>query len=125
MSKKMTTNQLITRYVLTGGGIGLYFGLFFRPAREPNLWVVLILALLITVVTTLIQAWRERPLSWKLLKSAIATFFKALLFLVMLELRHPFYDYGGRFAVAIFMTIMGGLAGLWYAYERLKRSRKT
>ena len=31
MTKKGEPKQLLTRYALTGGAIGLYFGLFFRP----------------------------------------------------------------------------------------------
>ena len=54
MAKKMTTNQLLTRYALTGGAIGLYFGFFFRPAREPNLWFALLLAGLVVVVTVVV-----------------------------------------------------------------------
>ena len=125
MSKKLTTNQLITRYALTGAGLGLYFGFFFRPAREPNVWFALLLAAVITIVLTGIEAWQKRPLSWNLLKSAVFNFFKAFLFLLLLELRHPVYDYGGKVAVTIFMSIMGALAGLGYAYDRIKRSTKS
>lgn len=123
MSKKLTTNQLLTRYTLTGGAIGLYFGFFFRPAREPNLLFVLGLAILISVVMTGIKAFKERPSLWALLKSAVFTFLKATLFLVLLELRHPVYDYGGRVAVTVFMSLMGALAGLWYAYEEIRQKR--
>jgi hypothetical protein len=125
MSNKMTRNQLLTRYGLTGGAIGLYFGFFFRPTRDPNLWVILILASLVTVVTVVIQAWRKRPLFSQLLKTALLTFGGALLFLIMLELRHPIYDVGGRIAVTIFMGVMGVLAGLWYAYDQIRNKRKS
>lgn len=125
MSKKITTNQLLTRYVLTGAGLGLYFGFFFRPAREPNVWFALLLAVVVAVVMTAIEAWQKRPLSWKLLKTAVANFVKAFLFLLLLELRHPVYDYGGKVAVTIFMTVMGALAGLGYAYERIKQGSKS
>lgn len=125
MSNKITKNQLYTRYALTGGAIGLYFGLFFRPARQPNLWFVLILAGLVTVVTVVVQAWRKRPFSIpNLLKTALATFLKTFLFLILLELRHPIYDAGGKVAVALFMTVMGALAGLGYAYEQIRKKRK-
>jgi len=123
MSRKMTANQLLTRYSLTGAAIGLYFGLFFRPAREPNLLFVLALAILISVVMTVIKAFRERPSLLKLLKVALFTFLKATLFLVLLELRHPIYDYGGKVAVTIFMTLMGALAGFGYAYEEIQQKR--
>mgnify|MGYP006909080028 CR=1 FL=1 len=125
MTNKMTKNQLYTRYALTGGALGLYFGLFFRPARQPNLWFVLLLAGLVTVVTVVVQAWRKRPFSIpNLLKTALSTFLKALIFLILLELRHPVYDAGGKAAVALFMTLMGALAGLGYAYEQIRQKRK-
>ncbi|MBE2221442.1 MAG: hypothetical protein IAF02_07875 [Anaerolineae bacterium] len=126
MSNKITKNQLYTRYALTGGALGLYFGLFFRPARQPNLWFVLLLAGLVTVVTVMVQAWRKRPFSISnLLKTALSTYLKAFIFLVLLELRHPIYDAGGRTAVALFMTVMGALAGLGYAYEQIRQKRKS
>ena len=130
MMKKMTPregggNQLLTRYALTGGALGFYFGFFFRPAREPNLLFVLGLAILITLVMTGIKAYRERPSLAALLKSAAATFLKAALFLILLELRHPVYNYGGRVAVTIFMTLMGVLGGLWYAYAQMRQREES
>ena len=130
MMKKMTPregggNQLLTRYALTGGALGFYFGFFFRPAREPNLLFVLGLAILITLVMTGIKAYRERPSLVALLKSAAATFLKAALFLILLDLRHPVYDYGGRVAVTIFMTLMGVLGGLWYAYDQMRQREES
>ncbi|MFO7684412.1 MAG: hypothetical protein R6X34_30650 [Chloroflexota bacterium] len=124
MAKKLSKNQLLTRYALTGGAIGLYFGLFFRPARQPNLWVALALAGLVTVVMVGIEAWRKRPRLSQLFKTAVLTFIKTFLFLILLELRHPFYNAGGRVAVSLYMTLMGALAGLWYAYEQLRGRKK-
>jgi len=81
---------------------------------------------LVTVVTVIVQAWRKRPLSITyLLKTALSTFLKTFIFLVLLELRHPIYDSGGKVAVAIFMTLMGALAGLGYAYEKIRQKRKS
>ena len=50
----------IWRYVLTGAGLGLYFGLFFRPLREPNLLLVVVLSLLAALITVVFQMIRER-----------------------------------------------------------------
>jgi hypothetical protein len=49
---------------------------------------------------------------------------KAFIFLILLELRHPIYDMGGKIAVTLFMTLMGALAGLGYAYEQIRQKRK-
>ena len=74
MTKKVTGPGLLTRYALTGGALGLYFGLFFRPARQPNLLVVLGLAILITLVMTGIHVFRERPSLSALLKGSRSRF---------------------------------------------------
>jgi ABC-type uncharacterized transport system permease subunit len=123
MTKKVTRKQLLTRYALTGAAIGAYFGLFFRPARQPNLWFVLALALLIALVTTAVSAYRGRPSPAEMLKSIAATFLKALLILILLELRHPVYAAGGKVAVTIMTTLLGAAAGLWYAYDFLRQKR--
>lgn len=125
MSKKMTRNQLLTRSALVGGALGFYFGFFFRPARQPNLLVALGLAILIALVMSGIKVYRERPSLPILLKSAAGTFLKAILFLILLELRHPVYDYGGKVAVTLFMTLMGVLTGLWYAYDQMRQREQS
>lgn len=125
MSKKITRKQLMTRYALTGGALGLYFGFFFRPVREPNLLIALLLALVITVVMTGIKAFRERPGLVDLLKAAGSTFLMSSLFLIFLELRHPIYDLGGKVAVTVVMGLMGALTGLWYAYNLIRKKGKS
>ena len=131
MAKKMTPNQLLTRYALTGGGLGLYFGMFFRPMRESSLWepnfsTVLMLTGLVTVVTVAVAAWQKRPFPLnQLLKTAVSTFVKTFIFLVLLELRYPLYIWGGNVAVTLFMTAMGALAGLGYAYEKSRTMRNS
>lgn len=121
MPKTTAARRLMIRYGLIGGGIGLYFGLFFRPVRQPSLAFVLMLAVLIAVVMTLIRAFREKPSLSELLTGAVATFVKASLALLLLEMRHVVYQQGGKALVTVFTTIMGGAAGLWYAVERLRR----
>lgn len=119
--KESEAKLSLSRYALTGGALGLYFGLFFRPARQPSLLFALGLAILIALVITGIKGFRERPSLTVLLKTAAATFLKAALFLILLELRHPVYAWGGKVAVTIFMTLMGALAGLWYGYGQLRQ----
>ncbi|MDX1414650.1 MAG: hypothetical protein R3293_10695 [Candidatus Promineifilaceae bacterium] len=125
MSQKLTTNQLLTRYAITGGAIGFYFGFFFRPARQASLFVAIGLAILITVVMTGIKIYRDRPSLSALVKAVVFTFLKACLFLILLEMRHPLYDYGGKLAVTIFMMLIGALAGLWYAYDQIRQRGRS
>ena len=121
MAKKRTMGDVALRYALTGGALGLYFGLFFRPMREPSLWLVVVLAAVVALVLLLIRAVKERPSFIVLLNGAGANFLKTAVFLTFLELRHPLYAMGGRTAVVVALTLAGAAAGLWYAYEQTKR----
>ena len=97
------------QYILTGAGLGLYFGWFFRPVREPNFMVALGLSLFITLVMTLIRLWRSDRA--QLLQRAGITFVQYLLVLAVLEARHFAFDAGGRFGVIALTTIFGALGG--------------
>jgi uncharacterized membrane protein YhdT len=118
MMKKGEPNQLLTRYALTGGAIGLYFGLFFRPMREANYAYALVLALLVAVLMSGLHLWRQRPSLSSLPAYFAITFIKAALALTMLEGRHIAYDWGGKTAVTVFTVIMGAATGLWFAYTQ-------
>lgn len=120
--KKGEPKQLLTRYALTGGAIGLYFGLFFRPTRGANYSYALVLALLVAVVMTGLHGWRERPSLSTLPAYFAITFVKAALALLLLEGRHLAYDWGGKTAVTIFTVIMGAATGLWFAYAQKRQT---
>ena len=116
MTKKGEPKQLLTRYALTGGAIGLYFGLFFRPMREANYGYALVLALVVAVVMTGLHVLQKRPSLTTLPRHFVITFIKAALALTLLEGRHIAYDWGGKTTVTIFTVIMGAATGLWFAY---------
>ncbi len=128
MMKKSKPPSLLTRYALTGGAIGLYFGLFFRPTRGANFGYALGLALLVAVVMTGLHGWRERPSLSTLPAYFAITFVKAALALLLLEGRHLVYDWGGvgrlpsATAVTIFTVIMGAATGLWFAYDQNRQT---
>ena len=121
MVKKRTTNDLYLRYALTGGALGVYFGFFFRPVREPSAALVLGLAVLVALVMAGLRAVKERPSLSSLLKGAGLNFVKTAVFLSLLELRHPLYDLGGKTAVVVVMGLAGVAAGLWYAREQSRQ----
>ena len=125
MTKKRTTSNLMTRYALTGGALGLYFGLFFRPVRTPSLALVLGLALTVAVVLAVLRAFKERPSFSSLLKGAALNFVKTAVLLALLELRHPLYEMGGKTAVSLVMTLAGAAAGLWYAREQSRQPKES
>ena len=105
------------RYILTGAALGLYFGLFFRPAREgPSLLVIIGLSLLSALLMTLLRLRHpEERAPGKLLRYGLKTWVTFALFLAMLEGRHLAHDLGGRVATTLFTTVSGAGVGLWYA----------
>ena len=116
MPKPKARAGLLRQYLLAGAGLGLYFGLFFRPMREPNFAVSVALALLATavfVVPALLK--KDRPSLGELGRTAVTTFIKFAIILALLESRHYAYDLGGRWLVTIFTTLLGAGAGWWLA----------
>jgi hypothetical protein len=128
MTQKGEPKQLLTRYALTGGALGLYFGLFFRPLREANFTYALFLALLVAVVMSGLHLWQKRPSLATLPAYFASTFIKVALALTLLEGRHLVYDWGGvgrlssATAVTIFTVIVGAATGLWFAYAQTRQT---
>lgn len=120
MTKRTTTTQpLWQRYLLTGAALGLYFGLFFRPLRDPSPLLAVELGFVAALVTTLLPLFRgKRPSLLTFLKTLGNHFLKYALLLLLLDARHPVYDWGGRTAVSVMTTLAGGLSGLWLAWEQ-------
>lgn len=117
--KETKPMSLMRQYVLTGAGLGLYFGWFFRPVREPSLLVVLGLSALAALVTMLFQLrGPERPSLQQWLVGLAKSYGRFVLALAILEGRHLAYDWGGRWAVIAVTTILGALAGAWWARDK-------
>lgn len=115
-AKPQSRAALLRQYLLVGGGLGLYFGLFFRPLREPNFAVAVAVALLATAVFTIPSLLKKDRLpldEWG--KTAVTTFLKFALILTLLETRHYVYDLSGRWLVAVFATALGAAGGWWLA----------
>jgi len=68
-----------------------------------------------------LHLWQKRPRLRTLPGYFVVTLVKASLALLVLEGRHVAYDWGGKTAVVLFMTITGALSGLWYAYFEQNR----
>ncbi|HSM56283.1 MAG TPA: hypothetical protein VK879_09025 [Candidatus Sulfomarinibacteraceae bacterium] len=106
----------LRRYVLTGAALGLYFGLFFRPVRQPSLLFVVQLSLAAALLMTMLQLrHREKRSIGKLLPYFLRAWAGFALLLAMLEGRHFFYDLGGRPIVTLFTLLYGAGLGLFYA----------
>lgn len=126
MAKKRTSSlSRQQQYLLTGAGLGLYFGLFFRPVREPSLLVIFGLSALIAfgiVVVRLFQ--KERLSAGEIVRLLLSTYLKSVILLAVFEGRHLAYDWGGRVATTFFTTLSGGLYGLWLALEQRKTKKQ-
>lgn len=113
------------QYVLAGAGLGLYFGLFFRPVREPNFAVVVALAVLATAAITIFSLLKkDRPSLGEVGQTAVTNFVKFGLVLALLDGRHYAYDLGGKWFVTFFTTGMGAIAGWWMARAQLRQEAK-
>lgn len=107
-----------SRYIWMGAAIGLYFGWFFRPVRDPNLFIVIGLSFLIALVLFGFNLFKKERLSFgRLLMQIPVNMIQYALILSILELRHFAFDWGGRLAVVIFTGLMGMLSGYWLAYR--------
>ena len=111
-----------------GAGLGLYFGLFFRPAREPSLMIALGLSAVITVVMFVIRLFQRDRLPFQdILKEVPINFLQYLLILAVLEGRHLAWDLGGRVATTILTTLMGIVTGAlvyWKSFGKGSLNRR-
>lgn len=122
-SRKGNEEHSLSRYVLTGAALGLYFGLFFRPAREPSVLVVIGLSLISALAITLLQLRHpEQRNAGRLLRYFVKAWAGFALVLAMLEARHYFYALGGRLATSVFTSIYG--AALGYIYAKMDGKEK-
>lgn len=123
MHKKPTKKQLFfQRYVLTGAALGLYFGIFFRPAREPLFLVAPFLGLFAAIVVSVVRAFQQK--SWPKLARFGQDFVLYTAVVVMIEARHIAYDLGDKVGVSIYAAVCGGVAGYFLAVNAFKQNNK-
>ena len=117
--KSQTTKMSrLQRYLFSGAAVGLYFGLFFTPVREPNFTQPFLLGAAAAVIAGAV-IWVRSKLSLKAgLFNLGRMFVSFTLFLLALELRHPIYADGGRPATAAFMLAVGLALGWPLSYAQ-------
>ncbi len=109
MDRLKNMSQKRRQYIMIGGALGLYFGMFFRPRSEPVFSVVFTLSAVITIIYIGIWLWRgERD---HLFRRAAGTYLKYVLILGVLMGRHLALAVGGRPAVVIMTVVFGMIAG--------------
>ncbi len=117
-SRANTRKSPLLRHALTGAAIGLYFGLFFRPAREPSLLVIFGLSALAAFVMLglrLLRGWR--PGFRGLVRAVVVTYAQYAFLLAVLEGRHLANAAGGKVLVVVMTTLLGAVAGIWFGRD--------
>ncbi len=121
---KKTTQQptgfrLYSQYVLVGGAIGLYYGIFSRGTQSSlDFSVAILLAVLAGALTTAVRSWKKKKSFGTIALDFIKITAMFLVFLLALQLRSVIEGYGGRTMVIIFMTSIGILFGLIMGISR-------
>ena len=113
------SRALLYRYLLTGAGFGLYFGVFYRPIveREPNLFMPIALGIVGGLTTAAVRVWRTRPVTTlSAVQQGVTSIAAFVIFLVMMELRIWAFTQGGRLGVILLTTATGIIVGLGLAY---------
>ena len=112
ITKKAAAKANLQKHIMVGAGLGLYFGMFFRPAREPSFLIVIGLTLLVTLVMFLVRMVpKTRPPVSEAIREIPLNLLQYFIILAALEGRHFAYDIGGRIATSILSTAMGAVTG--------------
>ena len=124
MKAKSTIKSDLQRHLLIGAGLGLYFGWFFIPQREPSIIYPFVVAIMVTVEMFLVRLYqRGRAEIGTCLREAPVNLLQYFVLLLALEARHYAHDAGGRVWTAIFMIILGsGMGALYWWKNRAKEA---
>ena len=105
--------RIYLQFVLIGGAIGLYYGLFYRgPQTPPDYFMALLLSFIAAVVTVIVRFWKKKPEFSTILIDFLKIFGLFAAFMLGLELRKVIYEMWGKTIVTIFTTSLGILIGL-------------
>lgn len=105
--------RIYLQYVLIGGAMGLYYGLFYRgPQSPPDYFMALLLSFIAAVVTVVVRFWKKKPDLSTILVDFLKIFGLFAAFMFGLELRKVIYEMWGKTVVTIFTTSLGVIIGL-------------
>ena len=125
-NQKFAPQYSTQRYLWMGGILGLYFGWFFRPQRDPSIALAIALSILISLAILLLPSLRNfLALAYPMLKKETAPFMVRLkqfplnllqyfLIFLVFEGRHLAYDWGGRGASTLVTGLAGCIFGYWF-----------
>lgn len=105
--------RIYLQYILIGGAIGLYYGLFYRgPQSPPDYFMAFLLSFIAAIVTVVVRFWKKKPDFSTIFVDFLKIFGLFAAFMFGLELRKVIYEMWGKTTVTIFTTSLGVLIGL-------------
>ncbi len=111
--KAPTGYRIYSQYILVGGAIGLYYGIFSRGTQDaPDYGMAVILAVLAGLITAVVRNWRKKKPFMTVALDAVKISALFLVFLLALQTRSVIEGWGGRTAVIVVMTVLGVALGL-------------
>jgi hypothetical protein len=123
-TKKELFRRKLMQYALVGGGLGLYYGIFYKPGGEPDVWMAIILSAFAALVTVIVRSWRKRFPLKKLAVDFLMMFIFFSIFMVSITLRKTAYDLGGQPLVIAETVISGVGLGLLLAWQQFGSQAK-
>ena len=125
-TKKNSRTGKLIQYALVGAALGLYYGIFYKPAGEPDFGIAVVLSVFAALVTVIVRSWKKGFSFIKIVKDFFLIFGLFLIFMLSLVLRQIAYDLGGQPLVIVEMTVAGIMLGFLMAWQRfsLKNDKK-
>jgi hypothetical protein len=107
------------RYILIGAGIGLYYGLFYKPSSaDPDYGIAIVLSIFAALITVVVRFWKKKQPFAVVIKYYFEMLLLYSVFLLTLAGRHLAEQIGGRVAVALFTTLTGTFLGYFMATRK-------
>lgn len=121
MSNKRSAYAIgaIQRYVLIGAGLGLYYGIFYKPSDvAPDYGIAIVLSIFAALITVVMRFWKKKEPFSVIVKSYFEMLLLYSVFLLMLAARSLVEQLGGKYGVMLFTTLTGMFLGYFMATRK-------
>lgn len=118
-NEKSRKSAIYIQYAFIGAALGLYYGLFYKPAGDPDFGIAVILSVVAAFVTVLIRSWKKGFTFIKIMKDFFVVMSFFLIFMLSLVFRQTAFRLGGQLAVVIETTVVGIGLGLLMAWRKV------
>jgi hypothetical protein len=121
MSNKRSAREIgvMQRSILIGAGIGLYYGIFYKPSGvDPDYGIAIVLSIFAALITVVVRFWKKKQPFSVIVKNYFEMLLLYSVFLLTLAARHLVEQMGGRYGVMLFTTLTGTLMGYFMATRK-------